>query len=370
MLQKLLILTTVTSCLGACSTTGLLHSTPRLFENETQADPVLVGTYSLPRVLHTVTVKFPACSPEEAKAKKCQLPDLSIGEKTTVIPDLAHVYQLRSEMSAYSSNTLTVETDPIGFLKSVEVNAKDETAAVIGQLAELAKAGASASVALPSFFKASFIRFADVGIPAVSSDTTGGYPEVAFTATLDFSRSQIDDVAAFESQLNAIAGRYTPPLRFGLQVTRPDLSKIDSVSNDGSRSRMCSVGVCYRPLLPYGLALVAKHDANKEPTTLAPHSWILLPNDSPLLSIDLHRTAFVERKGKLTFTEGVLTKVEVTKPSEALAVATLPVTVLKTLVSIPGELLTLRINQTTSEKSLLDAQTALAKAIAAAKTPN
>ena len=109
-------------------------------------------------------------------------------------------------------------------------------------------------------------------------------------------------------------------------------------------------------------------------------SWaqlaVSLPNDSPILTVGLDRTSFVERKGKLTFAQGTLTKTEVTKPSEALAAATVPVDVLKTLATIPADLLTLRIKQTTDAKALADAQSSLvesqaklAKAIADAAKP-
>jgi hypothetical protein len=60
-------------------------------------------------------------------------------------------------------------------------------------------------------------------------------------------------------------------------------------------------------------------------------------NAAPIFRIDIERTAFVERKTVINFTQGVPTLVQVIKPSEGLAVAKLPLTIAKAIISAPVE---------------------------------
>jgi hypothetical protein len=64
----------------------------------------------------------------------------------------------------------------------------------------------------------------------------------------------------------------------------------------------------------------------------------------------------------LKFTNGVMSSVDLSKPSEVLGCLDIPLQIAKAFTSIPSELLTLKINQTNQETSLLKAQTDLLKA--------
>jgi len=60
----------------------------------------------------------------------------------------------------------------------------------------------------------------------------------------------------------------------------------------------------------------------------------------------------VKKRVDLLVSDGVLTGIEVDKPSELLAGISIPVEVLKTIASIPGEILSLRVKGMEAEKSL------------------
>ena len=68
--------------------------------------------------------------------------------------------------------------------------------------------------------------------------------------------------------------------------------------------------------------------------------------------IDTSRTPFVPKRVDLTISDGVLTGTEVDKPSELLAGFSLPVEVLKAIVSIPAELLNFKITEMKAETGL------------------
>lgn len=367
--RKSLVLTMATaSCfLAACTTTGLLTSTRDLRHNEDPAEMLDLGIYALPQILHTVTVKFPACTAADAKAGTCPNAELTLGDTPTILPDPKYLYRLRSRMSAYSDATLVVQTDGKQLLQSVSATAKDQSGAIAAQLAELIKAGARAATVFGELKMVQRIRAVTMdGIDQPAKADPHAYPEVTLTATLDFGAGGFAERTAFAKSLELPAQRFGRGTQVNLQVTPPEIVASQNASSSTQvGSNDCNIGVCYRPVLPYRIKLIGTMRGS---VTWATSSVIaLLPNDAPLLSIDLHTTKFVERKGTLTFANGVLTKVDIAKPSEALAAVTLPVTVLNTLASIPAELLTLRINLTTQEKSLLEGQAALAKALADAK---
>jgi hypothetical protein len=350
-----LLITTV--LLSACTTTGLLTSSRETLDRSDPSEVADLGMYALPRILHTVIVTFPACTVEQAKTL-CPVPTLSLAETPLVIPDPKHMYRLTARMSQFSGATVVAETDGKHLLKSLSITAKDETGSVIGQLAELVKAGAKAAT-LSDVQRVSEMNF---NLTSADAATGGAFPETIVTSTIDLGESAAETVDAFSEALAVPARRYGPKVLLKLVVSRPNMNSLAGLSNTPGIQRSCSVGVCYRPLLPYGLSLAVSGDTAAT-IAVAPGLVALLPNDAPIVSIDLHRTSLVERKGSLTFVSGVLTKVEITKPSEALAAATLPVTILNTLISIPAELLKLRIDLTTQQKSLVDMQSALTKAI-------
>ncbi len=81
-----------------------------------------------------------------------------------------------------------------------------------------------------------------------------------------------------------------------------------------------------------------------------------LPDNGPTLAYDVSRAALVKKTTKLTFTDGALTKVEIDNPSEALAAVKLPVDILKAIVSIPGELLTFKVQNIKDQTAVSDAE--------------
>jgi hypothetical protein len=70
------------------------------------------------------------------------------------------------------------------------------------------------------------------------------------------------------------------------------------------------------------------------------------------------RAAFVRKVTNLTFDSGVLTEIHIEKPSEALAFMEIPLTIAKAILSVPAELIQLKINYSSRDKELHDARKA------------
>lgn len=110
-------------------------------------------------------------------------------------------------------------------------------------------------------------------------------------------------------------------------------------------------GVYYLTQLPYKFSV--KFDSSHQSPQLP---IVYLPNMSPLFSLDIVRKPFVENSTTVTFSNGTLQSVNWTKPSEVLGLLDIPVDIAKVLMGIPGELLTLKINNLKNDANLLNAQ--------------
>jgi hypothetical protein len=91
-------------------------------------------------------------------------------------------------------------------------------------------------------------------------------------------------------------------------------------------------------------------------------STTMVADPSRTFVVDNSRGVFVKKRVDLLVTDGVLNGIEVDKPSELLAIVSLPVDVLKSIASIPGEILSVKVKQLSDEKGLTAAQSDLLKA--------
>ncbi len=107
-------------------------------------------------------------------------------------------------------------------------------------------------------------------------------------------------------------------------------------------------GIFYRPLLPYTFAIEINN-------TLYHPTVVYLPNKAPILSIDISRKAFIPYKLTIDFENGILKQVTWVKSSEVVGFLKIPIDVAKAIVSIPAELLTVKVNNITQEKNLINA---------------
>ncbi|MBP6366468.1 MAG: hypothetical protein KBA82_04260 [Nitrosomonas sp.] len=88
---------------------------------------------------------------------------------------------------------------------------------------------------------------------------------------------------------------------------------------------------------------------------------MMVANPSKTYVVDTNRAVFVKKRVDLIVSDGVLTGIDVDKPSELLAGISIPVEVLKTIASIPGEILSLKVKGMEAEKSLTTGEAEIIK---------
>jgi hypothetical protein len=230
------------------------------------------------------------------------------------VPDLSHQYVLN-----YNANPLS--TDHVcagisnGLLMGVQASAADETGNIIVSIAKLA-----GRLAAPSPF----------ALPQPGEEYDGvEIPGRKFSLTID--PLDPDDLAA----VSATIRRRFP----GLAEDNYELAVdgADYLRGDGHAAPCPEDSVCYRTAVTTRIKLAS---ARRGRASIAYANVI---NRAVTGHIDVSRAFMVDKITLLTFDKGVLKDVKIKKPSEALAVAKLPLTVIDaittSLLAAPGNFL-------------------------------
>jgi hypothetical protein len=234
----------------------------------------------------------------------------TVALERSLVPDTDQFYTLDYHRSALSEDALNISVGTNGLLKKVESSTEDKSGAIIIKMVEIAKEVAKAA-----------------SMPAGTATKVGDYvfdPE---------------DVDALNARLRNDFGSGAIRIDITPRVTKSDTS------------RACDDGLCFRPLRPYVVTIVKNGLPFRTQT-------VLIPNGAPVLSLPIHRAAFVKNITNATFDDGILTEVHIEKPSEALAFMEIPLAIAKAVTSVPTELLQLKIDYSSKEKDLAEAEKA------------
>jgi len=83
---------------------------------------------------------------------------------------------------------------------------------------------------------------------------------------------------------------------------------------------------------------------------------VMLPQAGPITYIPMNSSAFVRTVNDVRFTDGSITSWTAERPSEALEIVRLPVKVLTALVSVPAQLLSVQVDISSRERTLIENQ--------------
>lgn len=85
---------------------------------------------------------------------------------------------------------------------------------------------------------------------------------------------------------------------------------------------------------------------------------VLIPQLGPISYVPMRSSAFVKTVDDVTFSNGSITSWNASRPSEVLEVVRLPVKVLTSIISVPAQIFSLRVNVSDKEKALAASQQA------------
>jgi hypothetical protein len=121
--------------------------------------------------------------------------------------------------------------------------------------------------------------------------------------------------------------------------------------------------IYYRSAVPITFTIQQRMPRAANETANAPYRWqsvdaavVMLPQAGPVSYIPMNSSAFVRTVNDVQFSDGSITSWSAERPSEGLEVVRLPVRVLTALVSVPAQLLSIRVDVSTRERSLAEMQ--------------
>jgi hypothetical protein len=289
MLKTFLTIVTLPLVLTGCAATVL--SSDQL--STSSSAPYI--DYGLPRALVTLTVKV-----------KDHLAVASIGEKQIYIrdPDPKNNFRLVQHHSWYTNDTLDVQTDGAGLLKSISVVSENQTYAIANQALSLTNQVVSG--------------FGQAKIESIECKRKAA-AEVTYT---------FDPFSKDIEKVNALL--VSPEIGICISISNP----VPYVSADyafgGCGSDCPANGIFYRTLRHYRMSVTDIEAASAPPSQIV----FSAPDVLHTYYVPLERKWFVKFDAKLDFDRGVLTGFKSSSPSEALAALQIPGDVIKNIIGL------------------------------------
>ena len=297
------------------------------------ADTESVGHYSIPTALLSLTVqlKYPSAALTDASQLKPGVVSMSVTSIEVLLVPAAHI-PIHFKGSIYSTDNVTIDVNEKGFLTQVAVDVDDQSGDFFNKLTDIVGAGVKAAAVYPATI---------LSIDSTSKEVTQDINVVLDPYSTGDTIDPILGITGDEITLSIVnQGVATTPTNTSLAT--------DIVAK-------CSGTICYP-------VLVSKSIKLSGPAGTEDQKIVIIPDPGNLVIIDLERAAAVKKTVTADFTNGMLTKLVLDKPSEALAVANIPFNILTKIIALPSELIQLKIDTSTNEKDLLEAQKALIEA--------
>lgn len=245
------------------------------------------------------------------------------------VPDTSRTFVADLSHNVFVDDDLKIAVGANGLLQSTNATHTDRTGDVLVELAKTAAGVAKLIAGVPT---GGFKMF---------SSAERGAPEPR-----PFRFETVFDPSAVQSPL-ALKGGYqltvTPLGSEGVALSAPPKTAFG-----GGRFE----GLVYRRQVPYQLELTSTDRAVSVDTQTS--VVVLLPNKGPEVLVPVSGRPFTTATHGVTFEDGMLVRRDLLAPSEVLGVASIPPRLLEQIVSLPTELLQLKIDTTARETTLLE----------------
>ena len=235
-------------------------------------------------------------------------------------PDPRARFQLHYQANAFSADTIIAEVADDGLLKSVSATTEDKSPDIAVNLAEIVFTfgtdGAVAGRSLP------------IDAPLGSGNFYASYDPLD---PRDVARTRHDLAQAGFCILVGEEASIGPAACNLAIVPSGGLARAE----DASERLTQRSGVFYRQASPVAVQIYHHGKTNAWETLFAGNETLF--DKSEVYEVAMRRAAFVEKKVEITFQNGALSKVSITKPSEILALSTAGLNIVRRVISIPFE---------------------------------
>ncbi len=242
---------------------------------------------------------------------------VSIAFETTVniIPDTDFPLGLKYCPSPFTSDEIKLTTGTTGLLDNINTSSDDRLAHIIEQVGD----------APQKIFKVEALQ-APIALKNASSIIK------TYENTFVIFAAQVKNNSAKFNWKILTEGDTTIDSSFDVTITR-------SSTTATAASIVKASGIMSRPLTTVTLELTPRTPTIQASATTA----IQIPDDSCLLVMPLKRSPLVKRVNTPKFSNGMLLENSINKPSEIEAGVSIPINILKAIVSIPAQLFNFKI---------------------------
>lgn len=265
----------------------------------------------------------------EARGAKC-----TFAAKVELMPsqaDPAFRFVALPRHNILRDDTATLRVTPAGLLSSANAVAVDRTGDVIVELAGAAGA------------------FGGVDKQTLTAEETA-----VQCASLPRQVVQVFDPVTDEAAVNTALETASFPIRIRVALPPTAPTRPTTAAAVEPRLREDANGALYyRTPTPVLLTIVQQHGAGWLPVDAA---ILALPQAGPVSYIPMNSAAFVRTANDVSFSDGVIASWTNERPSELLEVVRLPVKVAQALISVPAQLLQLRVNYSSQAEALAAGQ--------------
>ena len=262
-------------------------------------------------------------------------------------PDPEARFLATHAQSAWRDDQLTIAVSPSGLLNTSSAVSTDQTGTVI-----LSAVQAFAAARVPTSGSALRLFSRIPGMREADPSPDACQP---YKSTLVFDPTRAAEVQDATDKLKGFGA--------GIGLCVEGLGKTrDTAATEGPVP-----GYAYRASRPVRVTLSGSTKGptlncaaapNTEAASLVAH----VPDATTLFVTPVQGAPFTKVSNRHTFKDGMLVEVAVDKPSMAAAIASIPVEILKALVSIPASMIKLRVDYETQSASLVNSQANVLKA--------
>lgn len=265
--------------------------------------------------------------------------------------DPDHRFIASPQHSPLRDDSVALSVSPAGLLSTTRAVAVDRTGDIIveiaGAIAGMPGAGGNLrTLSSPTPCAALPRQFVRV------FDPLRGWPDRRRAPNVDsFTLPAVEEVNQALANAN-LPFRLRPDMR-ALVARRTSDGPYEPRASEDFDLNPLRGAIYYRSAIPITFAIEQDTPDGWQPVDVA---LVTLPQAGPITFIPMNSSAFVRTVSDVQFVDGSISSWSTERPSEVLEIVRLPVKLLTAVMSVPAQLISLRVNRDSAEQQLATSQ--------------
>lgn len=297
-------------------------------------------------------------SEDTALISKLELIEQTFDAKTEIIADTSHLLALNYCPNILMADEIKYAVNHKGLLETINVTTEDRLAHIISKLTNAKETTEN-----------SFLGQTEKHVIYNVRNN-----KKTITKILEFTRDFEIKTISVNAAENLIEWRICIANEFGVESPK-FITAHFNISSDDAQSNLVPLpniinassckddfsipGILTRPLVNKKLLLKTKGEYNSKDVSID----IIIADTNRIINIPITRSPFVKKSNTITIVDGLVISNEIVHPSIVEGFVSIPVNVAKALISIPAQLIQLKIDNTKRESEFEKARFSLQSSI-------